>query len=162
MLRVAQKERATAVGYVEAFMRHIRELSVEGLGEGLFQTYNAMHAFLTSLTNARTVATHEKDPAEMTDDEVLLEAAAEGISVAAEAEYTRSVLRAGLDLRPAKEEHAEPTRDSRGWRPMSDSAAFAWPFGTIRVCLGCTCLMAGGALDSPPICRRCATEKADR
>jgi hypothetical protein len=38
------------------------------------------------------------------------------------------------------------------WRPTSDDTAFAPPFGTVRACLGCGCLVAGG----PANCARCA------
>lgn len=37
------------------------------------------------------------------------------------------------------------------WRPVGDGA-FAPPFGTIRVCIACGCLVAGG----PTRCVRCA------
>jgi hypothetical protein len=37
------------------------------------------------------------------------------------------------------------------WRPTGDDAAFAPPFGTIRVCRACGCLVAGG----PTACVRC-------
>jgi hypothetical protein len=39
------------------------------------------------------------------------------------------------------------------WRPVGDGA-FAPPFGTIRVCIDCGCLVAGG----PTRCVRCAKE----
>ena len=39
------------------------------------------------------------------------------------------------------------------WRPVGDGA-FAPPFGTIRVCRGCGCLVAGG----PTACVRCASQ----
>ncbi len=38
------------------------------------------------------------------------------------------------------------------WRPVTEDTAFAPPFGTIRVCRGCGCLVAGG----PTACRKCA------
>lgn len=38
------------------------------------------------------------------------------------------------------------------WRPTSGDSAFAPPFGTIRMCRGCGCLVAGG----PTVCQRCA------
>jgi hypothetical protein len=41
------------------------------------------------------------------------------------------------------------------WRPVSPDGAFAPPFGTIRQCRGCGCLVAGG----PTACVRCAEEK---
>lgn len=40
------------------------------------------------------------------------------------------------------------------WRPISADTAFAPPFGTIRVCRGCGCLVAGG----PTSCVRCFDE----
>ena len=40
------------------------------------------------------------------------------------------------------------------WRPVDGDAAFAPPFGTVRVCLDCGCLVAGG----PTRCRRCAAD----
>lgn len=39
------------------------------------------------------------------------------------------------------------------WRPVGDSA-FAPPFGTVRACVDCGCLVVGG----PTRCGRCATE----
>lgn len=38
------------------------------------------------------------------------------------------------------------------WRPVTTDTAFAPPFGTIRQCQGCGCLVAGG----PTACVRCA------
>lgn len=38
------------------------------------------------------------------------------------------------------------------WRPVSEDTAFAPPFGTIRMCIACGCLVAGG----PTRCARCA------
>lgn len=38
------------------------------------------------------------------------------------------------------------------WRPVTDDTAFAPPFGTIRACIDCGCLVAGG----PTRCVRCA------
>ena len=38
------------------------------------------------------------------------------------------------------------------WRPTDTDTAFAPPFGTIRVCRACGCLVAGG----PTACARCA------
>jgi hypothetical protein len=40
------------------------------------------------------------------------------------------------------------------WRPTDKDTAFAPPFGTIRVCIDCGCLVAGG----PTRCGRCAHE----
>lgn len=40
------------------------------------------------------------------------------------------------------------------WRPTSPDTAFAPPFGTIRACRGCGCLVSGG----PTACARCAKE----
>lgn len=47
-----------------------------------------------------------------------------------------------------------PTVHERGWqwRPTADDTAFAPPFGTIRVCRVCGCLVSGG----PTACVRCA------
>lgn len=42
------------------------------------------------------------------------------------------------------------------WRPTQLDTAFAPPFGDIRVCLQCGCLVAGG----PTACVRCATSAA--
>lgn len=45
------------------------------------------------------------------------------------------------------------------WRPTDPNTAFAPPFGTIRVCRACGCLVAGG----PTACSRCvAVEGAKR
>ena len=61
-------------------------------------------------------------------------------------------------------EPAAPERDEvpaevheRGWqwRPVGDGA-FAPPFGTVRACVDCGCLVAGG----PTRCGRCAPEPA--
>lgn len=38
------------------------------------------------------------------------------------------------------------------WHRVSDDTAFAPPFGTVRACVGCGCLVAGG----PTRCGRCA------
>lgn len=43
------------------------------------------------------------------------------------------------------------------WRPVGDGA-YAPPFGTIRVCIGCGCLVAGG----PTRCNRCAEERDEK
>jgi len=40
------------------------------------------------------------------------------------------------------------------WHPVGEDGAFAPPFGTIRVCIGCGCLVAGG----PTRCVRCAND----
>lgn len=48
------------------------------------------------------------------------------------------------------EEHTSPPSDQ--WRRVSDDTAFAPPFGTIRVCRVCGCLVAGG----PSACVSCA------
>lgn len=42
------------------------------------------------------------------------------------------------------------------WRPVGTDTAFAPPFGTIRQCRVCGCLVAGG----PTACARCAEEVA--
>jgi RNA polymerase subunit RPABC4/transcription elongation factor Spt4 len=42
------------------------------------------------------------------------------------------------------------------WRPVDGDTAFAPPFGTVRACLDCGCLVAGG----PTRCRRCAADVA--
>lgn len=42
------------------------------------------------------------------------------------------------------------------WRPTAADTAFAPPFGTIRQCRVCGCLVAGG----PTACARCAEEGA--
>ena len=44
-----------------------------------------------------------------------------------------------------------PDGDDR-WRRITDDTAFAPPFGTVRVCGACGCLVAGG----PTRCGRCA------
>jgi hypothetical protein len=52
-----------------------------------------------------------------------------------------------------------PTRvKERGWQwhPTDDDTAFAPPFGTIRECIDCGCLVAGG----PTRCGRCAEAAA--
>ena len=41
---------------------------------------------------------------------------------------------------------------AEGWRVVTGDTAFAMPFGTIRECSGCGCLVSGG----PTACRRCA------
>lgn len=77
-------------------------------------------------------------------------------------------LLSGAGTRPTTRGHAATLEDlqicthaavpaevhERGWqwRPTSDDTAFAPPFGTIRACLGCGCLVAGG----PTNCARCA------
>jgi hypothetical protein len=43
------------------------------------------------------------------------------------------------------------------WRPVDGDTAFAPPFGTVRACLDCGCLVAGG----PARCRRCAADALD-
>lgn len=40
------------------------------------------------------------------------------------------------------------------WRPVSDDTAFAPPFSTVRACIDCGCLVAGG----PTRCGRCAKD----
>jgi hypothetical protein len=45
---------------------------------------------------------------------------------------------------------------AEGWRKIDDDTAFAPPFGTIRACIDCGCLVAGG----PTRCVRCATTPA--
>ena len=42
------------------------------------------------------------------------------------------------------------------WRPTATDTAFAPPFGTIRQCRVCGCLVAGG----PTVCARCAEDGA--
>lgn len=42
------------------------------------------------------------------------------------------------------------------WRPTATDTAFAPPFGTIRQCRACGCLVAGG----PTACARCAEKEA--
>jgi hypothetical protein len=52
------------------------------------------------------------------------------------------------------DEYRVPTEvNERGWqwRPVGDDTAFAPPFGTIRECRVCGCLVAGG----PTRCTRC-------
>jgi hypothetical protein len=44
--------------------------------------------------------------------------------------------------------------DGWQWRPVSADTAHAPPFGTVRVCADCGCLVAGG----PTRCKRCADE----
>lgn len=44
------------------------------------------------------------------------------------------------------------------WRPVGDDGAFAPPFGTVRACRVCDCLVAGG----PTVCGRCANDGDDR
>lgn len=52
-------------------------------------------------------------------------------------------------------EPVPPEVHERGWqwRPVGDGA-FAPPFGTVRACVGCGCLVAGG----PTACARCAQD----
>lgn len=40
------------------------------------------------------------------------------------------------------------------WHKVSEDTAFAMPFGTVRKCLGCGCLVGGG----PTRCGRCAED----
>ena len=60
--------------------------------------------------------------------------------------------------------NATPTPDDgvheRGWQwcPVTDDTAFAPPFGTIRVCRSCGCLVAGG----PTACVRCVDAEGQR
>lgn len=52
----------------------------------------------------------------------------------------------------------EPASSSTKFTAEIDSdTAFIPPFGTVRVCRGCGCLVAGG----PTACRRCAEGKSD-
>lgn len=46
----------------------------------------------------------------------------------------------------------ESLAETTSWRPTGKDTAFAPPFGTIRVCRACGCLVAGG----PTACARCA------
>lgn len=61
-----------------------------------------------------------------------------------------------IELRASNESMAMVPVDvhERGWqwRQTDKDAAFAPPFGTIRQCRGCGCLVAGG----PTACVRCA------
>ena len=43
------------------------------------------------------------------------------------------------------------------WRPVSEDTAFAPPFGTVRACIGCGCLVVGG----PTRCVPCAKGASD-
>jgi hypothetical protein len=74
------------------------------------------------------------------------------------------------DCRRKLEESAATVKDGPGsvpadvhesgwqWRPTDDDSAYAPPFGTIRVCRVCGCLVAGG----PTKCVRCVeAEKLD-
>jgi hypothetical protein len=56
------------------------------------------------------------------------------------------------EARAAKSRVASSS-DDYTWHAVGDGA-LAPPFGTIRVCRGCDCLVAGG----PTACRRCAEE----
>lgn len=47
---------------------------------------------------------------------------------------------------------AEVHENGWQWRPIDSDTAFAPPFGTIRACRVCGCLVAGG----PTACGRCA------
>ena len=49
----------------------------------------------------------------------------------------------------------ETLRSGTSWRRVSDDTAFAPPFGTIRKCRVCGCLVAGG----PTCCVRCVKEE---
>lgn len=42
------------------------------------------------------------------------------------------------------------------WQRVSDDTAFAPPFGTVRQCVGCGCLVTGG----PTRCGRCAAKRS--
>lgn len=53
------------------------------------------------------------------------------------------------------QEPAEPVRD--GWRKVDGDTAFAMPFGTVRQCIDCGCLVGGG----PTRCVRCVKATSD-
>lgn len=60
-------------------------------------------------------------------------------------------LRAMLaDIDAQQQPDPQPDLDE-GWRIVSGDTAFAMPFGTIRECSGCGCLVSGG----PTACLRC-------
>lgn len=62
-----------------------------------------------------------------------------------------ALLRAMLaDIDAQQQPDPRPDLDE-GWRVVSGDTAFAMPFGTIRECSGCGCLVSGG----PTACLRC-------
>ena len=62
-----------------------------------------------------------------------------------------ALLRAMLADIDAQQPDPQPDL-AEGWRVVTGDTAFAMPFGTIRECSGCGCLVSGG----PTACRRCA------
>ena len=68
-----------------------------------------------------------------------------------------ALLRAMLEAIDAQQPDPQPDLDE-GWRRVSGDTAFAMPFGTIRECSGCGCLVSGG----PTACRRCADAPGPR
>jgi hypothetical protein len=59
---------------------------------------------------------------------------------------------ASCETPPAQPSAPPADPGSAEWRRVSDDTAFAPPFGTIRSCIGCGCLVSGG----PTACARCA------
>lgn len=69
-----------------------------------------------------------------------------------EREGDHGIHRVSLDGAPAGVVPAHVHERGWQWRPTTTDTAFAPPFGTIRQCRGCGCLVAGG----PSACVRCA------
>ncbi len=60
---------------------------------------------------------------------------------------------AARDLAEALSRAGKAEQQSAAWAQVGDGA-FAYPFGTVRKCIGCGCLVAGG----PTRCGRCASD----
>ena len=60
------------------------------------------------------------------------------------------------DIISSFKQFAIPSEAHEGWRKVGDGA-FAPPFGTVRVCIGCGCLVAGG----PTRHSRCVKDSAN-
>jgi hypothetical protein len=81
---------------------------------------------------------------------------ASGIDVRSNHDGALAVIR---DLR-SRVDDAERERDAaenHGWRKVSEDTAFAPPFSTVRACIDCGVLVAGG----PTRCTRCANDAGD-
>jgi hypothetical protein len=137
-LSALEKERDAAIERAEKAEREVERL--RGVCRGAYA--------------ARDIAEHDRDEMRKERDE------ARGQSYRAHGwKFNRAAREYAQGAEPSEPDEADVPRDVHEsgwqWRPVNEDTAFAPPFGTVRACRVCGCLVAGG----PAACTRCADEK---
>ena len=129
---------------------------IRQLGVALSRGGNTLHLALARRTHEEAVRAADAAGADVDAGTVFAALVGNGPNSGANAAFIAAARTDVPDLVAEVRRMREEIAAAGQWRRVTADTAFAAPFGTIRACGGCGCLVTGG----PTRCARCAQESA--